>query len=292
MPSQHVFSVEFSPPRSAEGLEKLRATRAELAQVAPAFYSVTFGAGGSTREGTQATTLEMHAQGLHAVPHISCVASTRASVRELLDTYRQAGIRHLVALRGDAPSGMAGSAGDFRYAADLVELVRAEYGDWFRIEVAAYPEIHPQAHSPDEDMQNFVRKVRAGADSAITQYFYNGDAYLRFVDEVARLGCAVPIVPGIMPITNFTQLARFSDNCGAEIPRWVRRRLESYGDDRASIRAFGADVVVALCDRLLAQGAPGLHFYTMNMAGPTLEVWRRAGLSVPRQEQRRMNTSA
>ncbi|HXW63821.1 MAG TPA: methylenetetrahydrofolate reductase [NAD(P)H] [Burkholderiaceae bacterium] len=276
-----VFSVEFSPPRSEEAVEKLRATRTELARVAPAYYSVTFGAGGSTREGTLSTTLEIHGAGLHAVPHISCIASTRASVRELLDMYRGAGIRHLVALRGDAPSGVVGSSGEFRYAADLVELVRAEYGDWFRIEVAAYPEFHPQARSPADDLLNFVRKVRAGADSAITQYFYNADAYFRFVDDVTRLGCSVPIVPGIMPITNFTQLARFSDNCGAEIPRWVRRRLESFGDDRASIRAFGADVVTALCERLLAHGAPGLHFYTMNMAAPTLEIWRRIGLPEP-----------
>lgn len=276
-----VFSVEFSPPRNAEAVEKLRATRAELARVAPAFYSVTFGAGGSTREGTLSTALEMHAAGLHAVPHISGVASTRAMVRELLQTYRAAGIRHLVVLRGDAPSGMAGNAGDFRYAADLVAQVRADFGDAFRIEVAAYPEVHPQARSPAEDLQNFVRKVRAGADSAITQYFYNADAYLRFVDDVARLDCHVPIVPGIMPITNFTQLARFSDQCGAEIPRWMRRRLESFGDDRASIRAFGADVVAALCQRLLAAGAPGLHFYTMNAAAPTLEIWRRAGLPAP-----------
>ena len=281
MRTECVFSVEFSPPRSAEAVEKLRATRTELARVAPAYYSVTFGAGGSTREGTTSTTLEIHGAGLHAVPHISCIASTRASVRELLDMYRRAGIRHLVALRGDAPSGVVGSSGEFRYAADLVELVRAEYGDWFRIEVAAYPEFHPQARSPADDLLNFVRKVRAGADSAITQYFYNADAYFRFVDDVTRLGCSVPIVPGIMPITNFTQLARFSDNCGAEIPRWVRRRLESFGDDRASIRAFGADVVTALCERLLAHGAPGLHFYTMNMAAPTLEIWRRIGLPEP-----------
>lgn len=281
MQSQGVFSVEFSPPRNAEGVEKLRATRAQLARVAPAFYSVTFGAGGSTREGTLSTTLEIHRAGLPAVPHISCVASTRASVRELLQIYREVGIRHLVALRGDAPSGMAGSAGEFRYAADLVAFVRTEYGDWFHIEVAAYPEVHPQSRTPAEDVANFVRKVRAGADSAITQYFYNGDAYFRFIDDVARLGCTVPIVPGVMPITNFTQLARFSDNCGAEIPRWIRRRLESFGDDRESIRAFGVDVVAALCQRLLAQGVPGLHFYTMNAAAPTLEVWRRAGLPVP-----------
>ena len=215
------------------------------------------------------------------MPHISCVASTRAYVRDLLQTYRTAGIRHLVALRGDAPSGMAGSGGDFRYAADLVELIRAEHGDWFHIEVAAYPETHPQSRSPAEDVQNFVRKVRAGADSAITQYFYNDEAYLRFVDETARLGCHIPIVPGIMPITNYTQLARFSDACGAEIPRWIRRRLESFGDDRTAIREFGAEVVSALCVRLLRHGAPGLHFYTMNAATATLEIWQRAGLPVP-----------
>jgi len=282
MPPEALFSVEFSPPRTPEGVDKLRATRTELAAVGPAFYSVTFGAGGSTREGTLAAVMEIRAAGLNAVPHISCVASTRGVVRDLLQTYRNAGIRHLVALRGDAPSGMAGSGGDFRFAADLVELVRAEHGDWFRIEVAAYPETHPQARSPAEDVQNFVRKVRAGADSAITQYFYNDDAYLRFVDEVRALGCDVPIVPGIMPITNFTQLARFSDSCGAEIPRWIRRRLESFGDDRAAIRAFGADVVAELCRRLLDRGAPGLHFYTMNAASPTLEIWRRAGLPVRR----------
>ncbi len=280
MAIERIFSVEFSPPRNAEGVERLRATRAELARVGPAFYSVTFGAGGSTREGTMSTVLEMHAAGLHAVPHISCVASSRGSVRELLQTYRAAGIAHLVALRGDAPSGMSGSAGDFRFAADLVAFIRAEHGDWFRIEVAAYPEVHPQARTPAEDVRHFVEKIRAGANAAITQYFFNDDAYLRFVDEVARLGCTVPIVPGIMPITNFTQLARFSDNCGAEIPRWIRRRLESFGDDRASIRSFGADVVAALCERLLAQGAPGLHFYTMNAAAPTLEIWHRVRLPV------------
>lgn len=281
MAGEKFFSVEFSPPRSAEGVDKLRATRRELAQVAPAFYSVTFGAGGSTREGTLSTVLEMLGEGLPAVPHISCVASSRTLVRELLQKYREVGIRHLVALRGDAPSGMSGAGGDFRHAADLVEMVRHEFGDWYRIEVAAYPETHPQARTPAEDVRHFVAKVRAGANSAITQYFYNDDAYLRFVDEVRAHGCDVPIVPGIMPITNYTQLARFSDNCGAEIPRWIRRRLESFGDDRPSIRAFGADVVSDLCRRLLERGAPGLHFYTMNAAIPTLEIWRRAGLPVP-----------
>ncbi len=276
-----IFSVEFSPPRTAEGVEKLRATRAELARLGPAYYSVTFGAGGSTREGTLSTALEIHRAGLRAVPHLSCIASSRAELRDLLETYRTAGIRRIVALRGDLPSGMAASNGDFRYAADLVAFVRAEFGDAFHIEVAAYPEMHPQARSPAEDLRHFVAKVQAGADSAITQYFYNGDAYLRFVDEAARAGCTVPIVPGVMPITNFSQLARFSDSCGAEIPRWIRRRLESFGDDRDSIRAFGLDVVTTLCERLLAHGAPGLHFYTMNAAHATTELWRRLGLPVP-----------
>jgi methylenetetrahydrofolate reductase (NADPH) len=208
-------------------------------------------------------------------PHISCIGTTRGSVRELLAGYRAAGIRRLVALRGDLPSGAAGGAGDFRYANELVEFVRAESGDWFHIEVAAYPEAHPQSRSPADDLARFVQKVRAGANSAITQYFYNSDAYFRFVDDAARLGCAVPIVPGVMPITNFMQLARFSDACGAEIPRWIRRRLESFGDDRDAIRAFGADVVQRLCERLLAGGAPGLHFYTMNQAEPTAELVRR-----------------
>ena len=222
--------------------------------------------------------MAIHAEGLPVAPHISCIGTTRASVRELLQGYRQAGIRRLVALRGDLPSGAAGGAGDFSYASELVEFIRAETGDWFHIEVAAYPEYHPQSRTPADDLGNFVRKVRAGASSAITQYFYNTDAYFRFIDEAAKLGCTIPVVPGIMPITNDTQLARFSDACGAEIPRWVRRRLESYGDDRDSIRAFGLDVVTDLCDRLLNAGAPGLHYYTMNQADATLTLWHRLGL--------------
>lgn len=276
--TRRTFSFEFFPPKTPEGADKLRGVRARLATVNPAFFSVTFGAGGSTREGTQATVLEIHAEGRPVAPHISCIGSTRASVRELLQRYRDAGIRRLVALRGDLPSGAAGGAGDFRYANELVEFIRAETGDWFHIEVAAYPEYHPQARSPAEDLANFVRKVRAGANSAITQYFYNSDAYFRFVDDVAALGCTVPIVPGIMPITNYAQLARFSDACGAEIPRWIRKRLESFGDDRESIRAFGLDVVTDLCEQLLAVDAPGLHFYTMNQAEPTLAIWQRLGL--------------
>jgi methylenetetrahydrofolate reductase (NADPH) len=272
------FSFEFFPPKSAEGAEKLRAVRARLAEVHPAFFSVTFGAGGSTKEGTWSTVMQMHREGLPVAPHISCMGTTRDQVAQLLHGYRDAGVKRLVALRGDMPSGAAGGAGEFQYANELVAFVRAETGGWFHIEVAAYPEYHPQSRSPTDDLANFVRKVNAGANSAITQYFYNAEAYFRFVDEARRAGCDVPIVPGIMPITNFAQLARFSDACGAEIPRWIRLRLASFGDDRASIQAFGLDVVGDLCERLLAAGAPGLHFYTMNQAGPTLELWRRLRL--------------
>jgi methylenetetrahydrofolate reductase (NADPH) len=272
------FSFEFFPPKTTEGAEKLRAARAQLAAMHPGFFSVTFGAGGSTKEGTWNTVMQIHAEGHPVAPHISCIGTTRASVRELLSGYRNAGIRRLVALRGDLPSGAAGGAGDFRFASELVEFIRSETGDWFTIEVAAYPEYHPQARSPGDDIANFVRKVQAGANSGITQYFFNADAYFRLVEDVDALGCHVPIVPGIMPITNFVQLARFSDACGAEIPRWIRRRLESFGDDRTAIRAFGLDVVTALCDQLLAAEAPGLHFYTMNQAEATLELWHRLGL--------------
>ena len=222
--------------------------------------------------------MEIRAAHLPVAPHISCIGTTRAEVAQLVNAYKDAGIRRMVALRGDLPSGTAGGAGDFRYANELVEFIRAETGDWFHLEVAAYPEMHPQARSPADDLAHFLRKLRAGASSAITQYFYNADAYFRFRDEVKAAGCDVAIVPGIMPITNFTQLARFSDNCGAEIPRWIRLQLASFGDDKTSIRAFGLDVVTALCERLLAGGAPGLHFYTMNQADVTLELWRRLGL--------------
>jgi len=269
------FSFEFFPPKSDEAAEKLRLARARLAEVGPAFFSVTFGAGGSTKEGTWNTVMEMHRAGLPVAPHISCMGTTRGQVSELLHGYRAAGVKRLVALRGDMPSGAAGGAGDFPFANELVAFIRAETGDWFHIEVAAYPEYHPQARSPAEDLANFVRKVKAGANSAITQYFYNSDAYFRFVDDAEALGCSVPVVPGIMPITNFMQLARFSDACGAEIPRWIRRRLESFGDDRESIRSFGLDVVTDLAEQLLVAGAPGLHFYTMNQAEPTLALWQR-----------------
>jgi methylenetetrahydrofolate reductase (NADH) len=272
------FSFEFFPPQTAEGAQKLRVTRKQLAQLKPAFFSVTFGAGGSTRSRTLEAVLEIQAEGQQAAPHVSCIASTRASVREMLERYRQAGIRRVVALRGDMPSGMV-EAGEFRYANELVAFIRQEFGTAFHIEVAAYPEYHPQARTAQEDLTNFKRKVEAGADSAITQYFFNPDAYFAFVEESQAADIDVPIVPGIMPINRFSQLARFSDACGAEIPRWIRRKLEGYGDDSASIRSFGLDVVTQLCDQLLRGGAPGLHFYTLNQAGPTTTIWQRLGLS-------------
>lgn len=273
-----VYSFEFFPPKTDEGAEKLRATRAELAKLKPRFFSVTFGAGGSTRERTFDTVCEIQREsGIEAAPHLSCVGSTRDSIREILDLYRSQNIRHIVALRGDLPSGM-GLPGEFRYANELVAFIRAETGDHFHIEVAAYPEVHPQAPSAEKDLDNFRRKVEAGADSAITQYFFNADAYFNFVGECEKRGLTLPIVPGIMPITNYTQLARFSDMCGAEIPRWIRKRLEGFGDDRESIRAFGEDVVTRLCRTLLDAGAPGLHFYTMNQAGPSTAIWNNLGL--------------
>jgi methylenetetrahydrofolate reductase (NADPH) len=272
------FSFEFFPPKTPEGAEKLRAVRDRLAAVKPEFFSVTFGAGGSTREGTWNTVTEIAHAGHAVAPHISCIGTTRGDVARLIADYRAQGIRRLVALRGDLPSGAGTGGGDFRYANELVQFIRAETGDWFHIEVAAYPEFHPQSRSAEDDLRNFARKVAAGADSAITQYFYNSDAYFRFVEEAQKLGVSVPIVPGIMPITNYTQLARFSDACGAEIPRWIRMRLQGFGDDRESIRAFGLDVVTDLCEQLLAVGAPGLHFYTMNQAEPTLALWQRLGL--------------
>ena len=274
---ERVFSFEFFPPKTPEGIEKLRATRKQLAQLNPAFFSVTYGAGGSTREGTLATVLEIRKAGSPAAPHLSCIASTRESLRDVIAQYRANDIRHIVALRGDMPSGLAVS-GEFRYASDLVRFIREETGDWFHVEVACYPEYHPQARRPQHDLAAFKAKVDAGADAAITQYFYNADAYFRFVEEVEAMGIDIPIVPGIMPINNFSQLARFSDACGAELPRWMRLKLEGFGDDSASIKAFGLDVVTELCDRLLAAGAPGLHFYTLNQAGPASTIWQRLGL--------------
>ncbi|MCX7891051.1 MAG: methylenetetrahydrofolate reductase [NAD(P)H] [Burkholderiales bacterium] len=271
------YSFEFFPPKTPEGAAKLREARRELARLGPRFFSVTFGAGGSTRDRTLETVLEIQREGLEAAPHISCIGATRTDIAAILAQYRAAGIRHIVALRGDLPSGAIG-AGELRYANELVAFVRETTGDWFEIEVACYPECHPQAKSPADDLVNFKRKVDAGANAAITQYFYNADAYFRFVADCERAGVGIPIVPGVMPIGNFSQLARFSDACGAEIPRWIRLRLQSYADDVASIRAFGLDVVTALCDRLLAAGAPGLHFYTMNQAALTAEIWKRLGL--------------
>ncbi len=271
------FSMEFFPPKTPEGMEKLRGVRAQLATLKPKFFSVTFGAGGSTQSNTLETVVEIQSEGLDAAPHLSCVGSTRDNIRRILETYKAHGIRHIVALRGDLPSGMA-VPGAFRYANELVEFIRAETGDWFEIEVAAYPEMHPQARGWNDDLNNFKRKVEAGANAAITQYFFNADAYFNFVDECHARGIHIPIVPGIMPISNYAQLARFSALCGAEIPRWLAKKLESYYDDTASIKAFGLDFVSALGERLLAGGAPGLHFYTLNQAALTTGIWQRLGL--------------
>lgn len=278
---EQLFSIEFFPPKTAEGADKLRVVRSKLAALHPAYFSVTFGAGGSTQSGTRDTVLEIRAEGLQAAPHLSCIGRSREELRELITEYKSHGIKQLVALRGDLPSGYGagGSSGQFSYANELIEFIRAETGDWFHLEAAAYPEMHPQAKSPQEDLKNFVRKIHAGANSAITQYFYNPDAYFRFVDETRKLGVDVPIVAGIMPITNYTQLMRFSEMCGAEIPRWVKLKLASFGDDTESIRAFGLDVVTALCDQLLKGGAPGLHFYTLNQAAPTMAILQRLGLA-------------
>jgi len=272
-----VISFEFFPPKTAEGVAKLRDARTQLASLQPKFFSVTFGAGGSTRDRTLETVLEIQAEGYEAAPHLSCISSGRQEIRELLARYRQNDIRHLVALRGDIPSGEA-SAGDFKYANELVAFIRQEAGDWFQIEVAAYPEFHPESPSPTADLKNFKRKVDAGANSAITQYFYNADAYFHFVEQCTARQIDIPIVPGIMPIYNFTQLARFSGVCGADIPRWLRLRLQDYGDDLASLRAFGADVVTELCERLIAGGAPGLHFYTLNQANTITSIIQRLNL--------------
>jgi methylenetetrahydrofolate reductase (NADPH) len=272
------YSVEFFPPKTEESAAKLRATYTQLAPLKPCFASVTFGAGGSTQDRTFDTVREIKQQtGIDVAPHLSCIGSTRDNIRRILGDYKAQGIRHIVALRGDMPSGMR-EAGEFRYANELVKFIRTETGDHFFIEVAAYPEFHPQASNAQTDLLNFKRKVEAGAEGAMTQYFYNPDAYFRFVENCEKLGLDLPIVPGIMPITNFTQLARFSDACGAEIPRWIRKRLESFGDDIKSLRAFGLDITIKLCDDLLAGGASGQHVNTMNQAGPTLAIWQALGL--------------
>ncbi|WP_374403794.1 methylenetetrahydrofolate reductase [NAD(P)H] [Niveibacterium sp.] len=278
MTDKPTFSIEFFPPATPEGVEKLRLARAQLAQLRPAFFSVTYGAGGSTRDRTLEIVREIQAEGLHAAPHLSCIGATKDSIREHLAEFREMGVTRIVALRGDLPSGMA-DPGEFRYANELVAFIRAETGDAFHIEVAGYPEFHPQARSATADLDAFATKVRAGANSAITQYFYNADAYFQFVDEAWARGVEIPIVPGIMPIASFSKLARFSDACGAEIPQWMRRRFEALGDDTASVKALGLDIVTELCERLLEGGAPGLHFYTLNQAGLTSTIWQRLGLA-------------
>jgi methylenetetrahydrofolate reductase (NADPH) len=272
------LSFEYFPPKNEEGKSKLRDTTRQLAQLKPAFFSVTFGAGGSTRAGTYETVEEIQALGLNAAPHISCIGSTREGIGTLLRAYVAIGIKRLVTLRGDRPKDDVNVSAAFEHPDGLIEFIRAETGAHFHIEVAAYPEFHPESTSPESDLRYFKRKVEAGADSAITQYFYNADAYFRYVDACEALAVHVPIVPGVMPITNYKQLARFSDSCGAEIPRWIRRRLEAFGDDLNSIRAFGLDVTTELCDRLLQAGAPGLHFYTLNRAGPACTIWERLGV--------------
>ena len=271
------ISFEFFPPKTPEGAEKLRITRQALYALKPEFCSVTFGAGGSTQEGTFATVKEILAEGFEAASHFSCVGATKAVVREQLRALQTMGVKRLVALRGDLPSGY-GIGGEFHYASDLVAFIRAETGNAFHIEVAAYPEVHPQAKSADDDLKAYAAKIKAGADSAITQYFFNSDAYFRFVDDAYKLGVDVPVVPGIMPITSSTQLMRFSDACGAEIPRWIRLRLQGFGDDTASIKSFGLDVTTDLCDQLRNGGVPGIHFYSMNQAGPTVEICQRLQL--------------
>lgn len=267
------FSLEFFPPKTEEGKVKLRNTREELAKLNPAYISVTFGAGGSTQQGTYDTIKEIKESGIDAAPHISCIGQTKDQIRETLQKYIAIDINRIVALRGDIPSGMGlSTAGDFQHANELVAFIREETGNHFRIEVAAYPEFHPQAKNAEDDLRNFKRKIDAGASSAITQYFYNPDAYFRFVDDCEKLGINVPIVPGVMPITNYTQLMRFSDMCGAEVPRWIRKRLEGFGDDVKSIQAFGIDVTTNLCQKLLDNGCPGIHYYCLNRSQPTEKI--------------------
>lgn len=272
------FSFEFFPPKTDEGAKKLQAVRDKLADRTPDFFSVTYGAGGSTRERTIDTVLKLHNQGISTAPHMSCIGATKESISELLDLYKANGIQRLVALRGDLPSGM-GAPGDLRYANDLVAFIREYTGDHFNIEVAAYPEFHPQARSAEDDLTNFKRKVDAGATSAITQYFFNADSYFYFIDRCEKMSINLPVVPGIMPITNYSKLARFSDMCGAEIPRWIRKQLEAYADDSESILKFGEEVITTMCQQLLDAGAPGIHFYTLNQAAPSLAIWDNLGLS-------------
>ncbi|WP_018881713.1 MULTISPECIES: methylenetetrahydrofolate reductase [NAD(P)H] [unclassified Thioalkalivibrio] len=276
---ERVYSVEFFPPKDEAGAERLAKARKRLGALNPEFYSVTFGAGGSTRDRTLETVKDIITNdGIPAAPHVSCISSTRGELHELLATYRDIGVNRIVALRGDLPSGTKNSGGDFRYASELVEFVRAEFGDQFKIEVAAYPEFHPQAPNAEKDLENFKTKVDAGADAAITQYFYNVDAYEAFMERVEKMGITIPIIVGIMPITNYTQIVRFSEMCGAEIPRYIRKRMEAFGDDKESIRKFGIEVATRLTDDVLNKGAPGIHFYSMNQAGPTEQIWKALDL--------------
>ena len=270
-------SIEFFPPKTPEGVEKLVAVRQQLYALKPEFFSVTYGAGGSTQDGTLQTVKAILSDGFAAAPHFSCIGATGSSVRAQLADFKAAGIKRMVALRGDLPSGY-GAFGEFKYASEMIEFIRHETGDHFHIEVGCYPEVHPQAKSPEADLQAYLAKVRAGATSAITQYFFNSDAYFRFLEDTERLGANIPVVPGIMPIISSTQLMRFSDACGAEIPRWIRLRLQAFGDDTASIKAFGLDVVTDLCEQLRAGGAPGLHFYSMNQSAATVEICKRLEL--------------
>ena len=287
---RRLFSFEFFPPRTPEAVGKLQMTRDRLAKLNPDYFSVTFGAGGSTREKTFETVVEIReATGVSAAPHISCIGFPVSEIREVLNRYKEAGITHIVALRGDLPSGSVGY-GDLRYANELVEFIRRETGDHFYIEVAAYPEFHPQSSSAAKDLENLKRKIDAGANSAITQYFYNPDAYFRFVESCEKLGMDIPIVPGVMPIINCTQLVRFSEACGAEIPRWILKRLRDFGDDRVAIREFGIDVTTELCQQLLDGGAPGFHFYTMNQAEASESIWRNLG--IPEMQARKLTVSA
>lgn len=271
------LSFEFFPTRTPEGRAKQVITRKQLSQFNPAFFSCTSGAGGSTRDGTLQTISDILSEGIAAAPHLPCIGMTAYDIQQLLSTYKEMGVRHIVALRGDIPSGIGMNIGGMRYANELVELIKQQHGDDFHIEIAAYPEYHPQARSAEDDLNNFVRKVKAGADSAITQYFYNADSYFRFVDDVRGRGVSIPIIPGIMPISSFSKLARFSDACGAEIPRWLRLKLQSYADDTASIKALALDVVTEMCERLLREGAPSLHFYTLNQAGLVSTICQRLG---------------
>ena len=274
---QKKLSFEFFPTRTPEGRAKQIITRKQLSQYNPEFFSCTSGAGGSTKEGTMQAITDILNEGIAAAPHLPCIGETPEEIKELLNTYKDMGVRHIVALRGDIPSGVGVGMSGLRYANELVELIKNEYGDYFHIEVAAYPEYHPQSRSAEDDLNNFVRKAKAGADSAITQYFYNPDAYFRFVDDVQGRGVDIPIIPGIMPIASFSKLARFSDTCGAEIPRWLRLKLQSYADDTASIKALALDVVTEMCERLLREGAPSLHFYTLTHAGLVSTICQRLG---------------